>query len=212
MRSKLHQTWKDMKKRCYDHRSRDYRYYGEKGIAVSERWMSFENFWNDMGDSYFEGATIDRIDSTGPYSIENCRWLTRRENTSRAHKGKVLSEDQRKAISKFNKGRLHSEESIEKMKEKARDRCLKKVLCEWCNREFDIGNFTKSHGDRCKLHPDNGYVPHRYLTKEERANIQKEVARKRLLITKECEWCNEKIDVANFAKHHGIKCKLNRGV
>lgn len=110
-------------------------------------------------------ATIDRLDSNGPYSKQNCRWLSRFENTSRAHKGKVISEDHRKAISEFHKGRLHSEESIEKMKTKARERCIKKVLCEWCNREFDTSNFAKSHGDRCKFHPNSGYVPHRYLTR-----------------------------------------------
>lgn len=211
-RQKLCQTWNDMKKRCYNPKNHDYCYYGGKGIILSESWLTFENFWNDMNGAYFEGATIDRIDSKGPYSRDNCRWLTRSENTSRAHKGKVVSAQQRRMISEYHKGKSHSAESIERMKLKAQERNSKKNLCVWCNRGFDQGNFVKSHGDRCKLNPSNGWHPHQLLTRDERSTIQKEVARKRLSIVKVCEVCHKQVDVANFAKHHGLRCKFNRGV
>jgi hypothetical protein len=36
----------------------------------------FENFWADMGDTYADGLTLDRIDSTKDYYKDNCRWVT----------------------------------------------------------------------------------------------------------------------------------------
>ena len=43
-KSPLYPKWQKMIKRCYDMKSKDYKYYGALGITVSERWMCFENF------------------------------------------------------------------------------------------------------------------------------------------------------------------------
>jgi len=54
--------------------------YGGRGIFLCKKWMEFENFFADMGDSFKEGLTLDRIDNNKGYSRDNCRWVTMREN------------------------------------------------------------------------------------------------------------------------------------
>ena len=44
------------------------------GIGVVEDWKSFHKFYSDMGAPQ-PGWSLDRIDSTKDYSVENCRWV-----------------------------------------------------------------------------------------------------------------------------------------
>lgn len=50
--------------------------YGGRGISIDPRWLTFNGFWEDMGDSYSYGLSLDRIDVEVGYSKENCRWAT----------------------------------------------------------------------------------------------------------------------------------------
>ena len=54
----------------------EYPYYGGRGIAVCERWLSFRAFCEDVGDGWRDGLVFDRRDNNGNYTKENCHWVT----------------------------------------------------------------------------------------------------------------------------------------
>jgi hypothetical protein len=83
----FYQVWADMKTRCSNDNSSQYHYYGGRGIAVCTWWYSFENFRDDLYDSYLshvevygrDNTSIDRIDVDGDYKPDNVRWTTKQE-------------------------------------------------------------------------------------------------------------------------------------
>lgn len=85
---RLRSVWNQMHQRCKNPNSERYPRYGARGVRVDPRWDSFSTFATWATETGYEpGLTVDRVDNDGPYSPENCRWLTpsqQQRNTSRS--------------------------------------------------------------------------------------------------------------------------------
>jgi hypothetical protein len=72
--TKFYKIWQCMHGRVSCERGSARVNYKDKGITVCERWSSYENFKEDMFESYNEGDSLDRINNSMGYFKENCRW------------------------------------------------------------------------------------------------------------------------------------------
>ena len=85
-----YQAWHDMKRRCFNHNTKQYLDWGGRGITVCDRWLDFENFLADMGSRPTSKHSLDRIDNDGDYSAENCKWATKAEQQNNKRNNKPL--------------------------------------------------------------------------------------------------------------------------
>lgn len=82
--TRIYSIWCDMKKRCNNPNSKNYKNYGARGIKVCDEWSSdFMSFYSwSIKNGYKGSLSIDRIDNDKGYSPDNCRWVTRKEQNN----------------------------------------------------------------------------------------------------------------------------------
>jgi len=97
--TRLYNVRAGIKARCYDKSSQDYIRYWARWITVNNRRHKFENFYEDMLESYnthFEkhwviNTTIDRIDNNWNYVKSNCRRATQKTQANNKNNNVLIS-------------------------------------------------------------------------------------------------------------------------
>lgn len=83
--------WAAMKQRCRNPNDAAYFNYGARGIDFCDEWMSFVNFYNDMGCRPTKKHSLDRSDNNKGYSKSNCEWTTRDKQNSNKRSNILLT-------------------------------------------------------------------------------------------------------------------------
>lgn len=77
----IYKSWIDMHRRAGN---KDGKHPSYADVSVCEKWLNYDNFFEDMHDSWFEGSTLDKdikIPGNRCYCPEACQWVTRSENS-----------------------------------------------------------------------------------------------------------------------------------
>lgn len=94
--TRLHRTWKNIRKRCLNANDPGFNLYGGRGISICPEWDDFSAFesWA-LTSGYRDDLSIERLDVDGDYTPSNCVWATSQ-----------VQNENRRFVSKAPSGRL----------------------------------------------------------------------------------------------------------
>lgn len=72
--TRIYWIYRGILNRCQNKNVKCYKNYGGRGIKCF--WKTFEDFYKDMGSTYTDELTIERVDVNGNYCKKNCKWIT----------------------------------------------------------------------------------------------------------------------------------------
>lgn len=96
-RTHFYYIFQNILQRCNNEKNTAYKNYGDRGIK--NEWKNFEEFKNDMYESYLkhckefgrENTSIDRLDNNGNYNKENCSFATMAEQSNNRRNNRFIT-------------------------------------------------------------------------------------------------------------------------
>lgn len=93
----FYRRYLSMKRRCETETDSSYKFYGGRGIK--NEWKSFFEFKRKMWISFLKhvsihgltNTTLDRVNGDENYSVDNCRWATRKIQATNTHQARLLN-------------------------------------------------------------------------------------------------------------------------
>lgn len=92
LHKRAYNNWKNIINRCYNDKDKSYRMYGAKGVYVSQRWLCYKNFYDDIhcveGFDYYDyinnnielDKDIKSDKGNKHYSFQTCKFIKTSEN------------------------------------------------------------------------------------------------------------------------------------
>lgn len=142
------------------------KYYSEEKLAQYKEKMSKlvsgkNNPFYGKSHSRETKEKISKAKMGSTYSDEFKAKCSKRMIGNTINLGRVHSEETKAKQSANNSGKgnpmygkHHNPETIDLISRRIRESTLIKILCEHCGKAIDKGNYTRWHGDNCKLNPD----------------------------------------------------------
>ena|SRR5580704_14271781 len=115
--TRLHNIWNMMRERCSATEGRAFKYYASRGIRVCSEWLTdFAAFrtWA-LASGYRDDLSIDRRENGGPYSPDNCRWITQGQQKINVRKRSTKCLSQFKGVTKRH-GRWIAQVNLNKVR------------------------------------------------------------------------------------------------
>lgn len=90
--TRLYKIWEAMHERCERKSHKHYDNYGGRGISVCDEWEEYIPFrdWA-IDNGYSDDLTLDRKNTDGNYSPDNCRWTNMKEQQNNKRNNRRLT-------------------------------------------------------------------------------------------------------------------------
>jgi hypothetical protein len=86
-------VWKSINERCYNPKTESYKWYGGRGIQNLLTIEDVKFLWFRDKAYLMNKPTIDKINNDGNYTLENCRFIEKSENSAKDKRKPVLQYD-----------------------------------------------------------------------------------------------------------------------
>lgn len=89
--SRTYRRWTAMRARAASNKTLEAMFYAKRDIKCCERWASYENFLEDMGECPSDKHTLDRINNDLGYGADNCRWATQKQQQRNRSSNRIVN-------------------------------------------------------------------------------------------------------------------------